>query len=214
MSVQITVRGTAERKLTAEMATISLAVEIQGTDRSAVMTEATETHQSISSVLGRYADAQQVTRWSAEGVRVMAQRRWLPDGQRGELDQIARLSAQAQFVDFEALGAFIDRFAADERIEVGSILWGLTEENHREVSAEVRVEALADAVQKAQTYATAVGAGQVKATQIADPGMLDDSEPPIRAMAMVAKDSFGGGIELKPDAVVVRCEVDARFLAE
>ena len=213
MSLQITVRGRAERELPAEVATVSLAIEVQGSDRIFVMEEASSAHREVTSALAEYVTENSVVRWSADGVRVLAQRRWLPDGQRGELEQVARLSVQAQFVDFEVLSAFVEQFSADERIELGSVSWGLSEANQKVVSGEVRAQAVADAVDKAQGYADAVHAGRVTATHLADPGMLTDPEPMMRQFAMATSDSIGGGLELVPEPIKVSCEVDARFLA-
>ncbi len=214
MTVEITVRGSAEQRYAAEVARVALAAEVQGEDRADVLAEATAAHAAITSALSALAESGSVARWSADAVRVMAQRQWLPDGARGALTQTARLEVQAQFVDFEALSSFVDAWSADERVEIGHVGWDLTEEHRHEHTAHVRAAAVADAVAKAQAYADAVDAGTVSPTHLADPGLLSPGEPQPRAMmAMSADAAYGSTLELVPDEIVVRCEVDARFVA-
>lgn len=214
MTVEITVRGTAERRYAAEAARIELAVEVQGADRSTVVAEATSKHAAVTAALATTEQAGQVSRWSADAVHAYAERPWGPDGESSELRQVARLAVRAQFVDFAELNRFIDTWSADQHVQLVGLTWELTDAHQREFAAVVRTEAVADAVAKAQTYADAVRAGTVVPTHLADPGLLASVEPGPRAMmAMSADAAYGSALALVPDDIVVRCEVDARFVA-
>ena len=83
----------------------------------------------------------------------------------------------------------------------------------------MRKSAVDDAVAKAQSYANAVRRGKVVAVQIADPGMLSgpaDSAPAgFAKSADFAMASAGGpSLDLTPEEIVIRVEVDARFRAD
>ena len=152
--------------------------------------------------------------WSADSVRVVAERPWNPEGKQSELVQHARMAVRAEFQDVVELSVFIAEVSANELVEVGSVVWDVTSENRRLFTADVRAEAVADAVAKAQAYADAIGAGPVEATHLADPGMLADNSPSPRVMmAMASAASDAPGMTFVPDDITIRCEVDARFKA-
>ncbi|TXJ04018.1 MAG: SIMPL domain-containing protein, partial [Aeromicrobium sp.] len=99
-------------------------------------------------------------------------------------------------------------------VEVGGIEWNVMPQNRVEYEAEIRREAVLDAIAKAQAYADAIGAGQVEATHLSDPGMLGSEPQMPRAMMAAMADSLAsGGFELVPAEIVVRADVDAHFKA-
>ncbi|MCW2825191.1 MAG: hypothetical protein JWQ91_2108, partial [Aeromicrobium sp.] len=85
--------------------------------------------------------------------------------------------------------------------------------------AEVRKAAVDDAVAKAQSYANAVRRGKVTAVQLADPGMLtspgDGAQgAPVLHQAAYGLAGEGPELDLTPEEIVIRVEVDARFRAD
>ena len=77
-------------------------------------------------------------------------------------------------------------------------------------------EIVADALEAAETLASAVGRPSIQVTALADPGMLDGGGsgggPQPRFETAMAAD-MGGGFTLQPQPIVVEAAVDARFSA-
>lgn len=214
MSVKISVRGTAQRRYQAEVAIAYLAIVAQGSERDEVLGRATQAHTFVTSALAELERAGHVSNWSADNVRVLAQRLWNPSTESTELTQNARLSVRGEFGDAEELGKFLESVAGNEDVEVGGIDWNVTAQNRVEYEAEIRRDAVLDAIAKAQAYADAIGAGQVQVTHLSDPGMLGTEPPmPRTMMASMADSGALGGFELVPAEIVVRADVDALFKA-
>ena len=218
MTLEITVRGSAEQRFEAERATVSLATSIESTDKQQVYDDAVSVLEPLVMQLRELADRGAVTTWSSGQVRVYSHRPWAADGSRGELEHVARLQVTAEFTDFERLSGFVDYWAGKDGIEVGGIAWDVTSRNRRSYEADVRKAAVDDAIAKAQAYADAVRRGRVTALQIADPGMLngDGEQSPI---PLVMTSSAGGedtaaALDLTPDEIVIHVEVDAHFTAD
>lgn len=218
MTLEITVRGSAEQRFEAERATVSLATSIESTDKQQVYDDAVSVLEPLVMQLRELADRGAVTTWSSDQVRVYSHRPWAADGSRGELEHVARLQVTAEFTDFERLSGFVDYWAGKDGIEVGGIAWDVTSRNRRSYEADVRKAAVDDAIAKAQAYADAVRRGRVTALQIADPGMLngDGEQSPI---PLVMTSSAGGedtaaALDLTPDEIVIHVEVDAHFTAD
>lgn len=74
-----------------------------------------------------------------------------------------------------------------------------------------------DAVLKAQAYSDALRGGRVHAVHLADSGMLNESSAsvdiPMAKMAM-AVSGDAGGLVLAPRELVIRVEVDAKFITD
>jgi len=218
MTLEITVRGSAERHFPAERATVSMAAAIEGADKAKVFADAVAVQDPLASQLRELVELNAVTTWSSDQVRVFSHRPWDEHGKRGAMVHVARVRVEAEFVDFERLSGFLDYWSGNEGVEVGGISWDVTSKNRRVHEAEVRKAAVEDAVAKAQTYANAVRRGKVVAQQLSDPGMLTGpSEPPMpMAYKSMAMDSMGAGpsLDLTPADIVISVEVDARFRAE
>jgi uncharacterized protein YggE len=129
---------------------------------------------------------------------------------------VAKVHVRAEFTDFERLSAFLDYWSGVDGVEIGGVVWDVSAKNRRLYEAEVRKSAVDDAVAKAQSYANAVRRGKVVAAQIADPGMLAGPAEslPAFAPASFGHDSVGPELNLTPEEIVVRVDVDARFLAD
>lgn len=218
MTLQISVRGHAMSTYPAERATVQLAAVFEGGDRERVFSDAVALADPLAKELQELVAAGAVSTWSAEQLRVHSHRPWLGDGKRGKLLHTARISVGADFTDFEQLSSWLNLWGGREGLEVGSISWDVTVCNRRRYESEVRRKAVDDAVSRAQTYADAVGRGEVIATKLADPGLLDGrgSEPEQVVRFAGASRSAGPApeLDLTPGNIEIEVEVDARFNAD
>ena len=219
MTLEITVRGSAEQRFAAERATVTLESAIESPDKQHVYDEAVSVLEPLVLQLRELADRGAVSTWASDQVRIYSHRPWGPEGTRGDLQHVARLRITAEFVDFERLSGFVDYWAGRDGIEVNGVEWDVTVRNRRSYEAEVRKAAVDHAITKAQAYAVAVRRGRVVALQIADPGMLNGSgerTPEPLYLAAAAMDDRDGRsrLDLTPEDIVIHVEVDAHFAAD
>ena len=217
-ALEIAVRGRARGRYPAERATVNLTANFEGPDRTEVYRRAVGVQEPLAADLTALQDSGAVTRWASPQLRVLSYRPYVAKGKRPLLYQAA-ISFDAEFIDFEQLSAFLDRWADRDGVDVGGTSWDVTEANRRSYQAGLQAEAVADATARAQAFAAAAGRGAVTAVQLADPGMLGDSEPgprPMMArMAMAAPMAAAApALELRPDDIELDVTVDARFIAE
>jgi len=217
MTLDITVRGCAEQHHPAERATISLAAAIEGPDKAQAFADALEIQEPLTGQLKELVDLRAVTTWSSDQVRVFSHRPWDGEGRRGPTVHVARVQVRAEFTDFERLSGFLDQWSSVDGVEVDGVTWDVSAKSRRIHEAEVRKAAVDDAVSKAQAYADAVRRGKVVAVQIADPGMLagpgeSASAPMVKAFGLAG--GQGPELDLTPEEIVIRVEVDARFRAD
>jgi uncharacterized protein len=217
MPLEITVRGSAEQRFSAERATVKMAAAIESAEKQQVYDSAVSVLEPLVLQLRELADRGAVSTWSNDQVRVYSHRPWVGDGERGELRYVAHLRIDAEFIDFERLSGFVDYWAGKDGVEIDDIVWDVTPRNRRAYEAEVRKAAVDNAITKAQAYADAVRRGRVTALEIADPGMLNGSgeQSPIPlSMRAAASDDRVPELDLTPDEIVVHVEVDAHFEAD
>lgn len=213
--LEIVVRGHARGRFPAERATVRLAADLEGSDRAAVYRRALAVHDPLGQDLARLRADGAVSRWSSDQLRVYSYRPHSDSGLSARRYRVA-LKVDAEFVDFEVLSSFLDRWAIAEGIEVGHIGWDVTEAHRVSYEADLRREAVADATAKAQAFADAAGRGQVTAVQLADPGMLvrGGFDPPIARAMFAAAPGGGPALDLRPDDIELDVSVDAKFVAE
>ena len=220
MTLDITVRGSAEQHYPAERAIVSMAAAVEGLDRQQVFQDAVAIHEPLVSQLRELVELRAVGPWSSDQVRVFSHRPWDADGKRGPMVHVARVQIGAEFSDFERLSGFLDFWSGTDGVEVRGISWDVGVKNRRSYEAEVRKAAVDDAVAKAQSYANAVRRGKVMAMQLADPGMLTNHTESPGGFPMLAKAGFaesadgGPQLDLTPAEIVIHVDVDARFVAE
>lgn len=213
--LEIVVRGGARRRYPAERATIVLAAQFDGTDKQEVYGRAVAVHEPLTADIAALNESGAVSRWNSDQLRVYSYRPADAKGMRRRIYQVG-IKVEAEFVDFDELSAFLDKWALRDGVDVGHTSWDVTEDNRLAYEAELRAHAVADATAKAQAYADAAGRGKVTAVQLSDPDMLDSGHRPTRAFAMAASapmDSVAA-LELRPDDIELQVAVDARFLAE
>ncbi|HEX7835235.1 MAG TPA: SIMPL domain-containing protein [Pseudolysinimonas sp.] len=219
----ITVQGTHIAWYDAERATVEISASFDGPKRDEVFARATQTAVDVTAEITPLLDpdAGPVTWWSSDRVNVWSERPWNNDGKRLPLVYHATIGIRAKFSDFEALGRLVEKLAVMEGVNVGAIMWDLTEERRKTVTDDVRRLAVEDAVQKAGAYAAAAGVGTPSVIAIADPGMLGDGgaggggigPAPMERMAFKAQamDVGGAPLTLSPEQIQVSSSVDVRF---
>ncbi|MFT3899247.1 MAG: SIMPL domain-containing protein [Gordonia sp. (in: high G+C Gram-positive bacteria)] len=220
-ALEITVRGRAQRQYRPERGTVSLSAVFTEASSEEAHGKALELQSKVVTELTRLDEEKGVLGdWRANDIHVFGQRPWVDGKESDRVVYTTRITMTAEFLDFEALAAFLVDLAGRDGLEVSSIAWDVREDSRSRYEAAVRQDAVRDAVAKAQAYADAVGRAAVTAVALADPDMLGSgSDGPMPAPMMArayAMDSAGGGptLELRPDDVVIAVAVDARFTAE
>lgn len=221
--VEITVRGHHRAYAQPERATARLAVAIEGPRQAEVHEAIAEASRAVIESIRPLHDPDRgpVTWWSTGQLRTGARRPWNKDGKQLPLVHHAQIDVQAKFSDFAALSRWAAEVLPWKGVRLAGIEWALTERRRHELTAQVRRAAVADARDKAQSYADALGMGAVQAVAVADAGMLGQGMRPerpeaamySRALAMAAPDGGGSSeIELAPEDIEIDTSIDARFL--
>ncbi|QKT06453.1 SIMPL domain-containing protein [Gordonia sp. X0973] len=218
--LEITVRGRAERQYRPEQGTAILSAEFTESTSEEAHAKALELQSEVVAELTRLDETNALNAWHANDIHVFGHRPWIDGKESTEVVYTTRIAMTAEFLDFEALAAFLVEWAGRDGLTVSRIVWDVLDENRPRYEAKVRRDAVRDAVAKAQAYADAVGRGSVTAVALADPSMLGsggDGGGPVApagamyARAMAAPPDSGPTLELRPDDVVIAVSVDARF---
>jgi uncharacterized protein YggE len=216
----LTVQGTARAELDPERATLRFTVASDGPDRAPVVDAVTASLAAASEKMDSRHSAGSIVSWSIDQLSVTSHRPWTNDGTQAALVHHASASGRAVLDTADGAAELVDALAVDPAVTVDSFEWSLTDASLARAHADVRTNAVADAVSKAHVLATAVGRTGVDAIALADPGMLDGSaggvgpQPRLeRAMAMSMDARSPGGFSLRPQPIVIEVAVDARFVA-
>jgi uncharacterized protein len=123
-----------------------------------------------------------------------------------------------QFRDFSVLSDVVVRFSAMAFVGVQGVEWQLTEAKTAWLDEEVRMQALKNAMERAQAYARIVGREHVTCVKIED---AQEFWPMGRGMmqarqktAAVEAFSVGAGIQFEPGKVEVSGTLSVEFHAE
>jgi uncharacterized protein len=213
----ISVRGEHEQRVAPERATVWLTVRADGPERSEVVAAAGAVATEVGATIVENLDQTDgpVVWWASDRISVWTEQPVDERGRRLPPIHRATVSVRARFSDFDVLAGWLEQIAERDEVEVTSLTWELTEGTRTSVTAEVRSRAVRDAVDKATVFAHSIGRSSVTAVALADPGMLGDAVPsgPPPMFARAASAPSGGAFGFVPEDIVVRAEVDARFLA-
>jgi hypothetical protein len=203
VSVQpiVVVRGEAIREVPPEQAVFSVTVSARDRDREAVLARLTERAAVLRAVLDGYGES--IERRETSVVQVY------PELKRGSERVVAytgSIGTTVTVTDFAALGAMMPRLAGLEQASVSGPWWRLRPGSR--AGADVRREAIADALDRAREYAAAVGARIDRLVEIAD----ESAGRGDRMMRMVAGGMADGAesIELDPEQQTVEASVIVR----
>ena len=215
----ITVRGEFTRRYPAERATLLTSVAFDGEDRESVVALASAGAEELREHLTTLKANGAIATWSSDRVQVWAERPWNSEGMQLDPVTHAQVSLRAVFTDFDELGRFLTDFATTTGVTLQHIEWELSDATRTTATAEVRSRAVKDAVAKATVFAQSIGLGTVRATALADPGMLGDQATPTFTggyeprMLKASDTGTGPALEVNPEDIEVTAFIDARFIA-
>lgn len=222
--MQITVQGFHEEKLPAELGTIHLAASFESGDKAQAMRLTQELAAAVRGELehlsGIGGDSAPLDRFNVDAIST---RSWRPHDQSGKLRPMrftARVGMRAAFRDFSALSDFAAKWGEVDGVSINRIAWSLTDATQTERENDVLASAIIKAKRRAAHMAATLGVGDVRCTQIADPGLLRGAAEPapearmMRMGAMAAPASDGGGVELTPEDITLSATVHAVFEAQ
>ncbi|RLP76378.1 SIMPL domain-containing protein [Mycetocola tolaasinivorans] len=221
-SVVVVVSGFAQREYPATRAEVSARVEVEGADRREVVERASLLHAELSARAQELSDRGATTRWHADSVSVGTSPFWGPDGVRGADVQRASAGLFLRFSDFAALTEWVTVLASEPLVRLGGVNWDIAEADRGERVAEVRAEAVRDAVSRAEVYAHAAGAGTPALEAIFESGLRPSGGGNGGGGTVFAKGrSFAAasadmaqqdnGFDLTPRPYVVSAEITADF---
>ncbi len=128
----------------------------------------------------------------------------------------ASADVEVVFRDLGRLGEWVGDTAGTDELTVGGIDWRLTDATRKRVQETAQRAAVADAVAKAQVYASALGLGTPAPVELADHGLLSSQPTPMPGHddARRRRRRRRGPTEFAPQDLVIEASVDARFTAE
>lgn len=215
----ITVRGEYAAYYAPERATVSLAIQFDGPVRAGVFELTTAVSSRIrEDVVERHnPPVGPVTWWSSDSISVRSSRPWSNEGTQLPLVYSSSIEFRVRFNDFPALAEWIEEIAVIDGVTIRGIEWDLSDARRTTATAEVRSRAVKDAVSKASVFAQSIGLGSVRATALADPGMLGDQVAASEGGIVLSRSMNGGvepgSIEFAPEEIEITAAVDARFIA-
>lgn len=212
--VIVTVRGERERRVPPEHATVHLSVRAEGPERGPVVERVTTLAEQLRDDLIASQRSGEIVEWSSSRVSVWAERPWNADGRQLPPVHHAALDVTATFSDFNAMSWWIGEIAETDAVQVVDVRWDLSPATRAVTEREVATEAVQVAVERARSYADALGMESVVPLEIADAGLLlPHPEQAPRMMRAMAADATGSPVALQPADIVVSAAVEARFLA-
>lgn len=217
--MQLTVLGEATAAFAPQRATVHLQLGFEGPDKERALARTTELAVEFAAAIDRLRQQQPAPiTWSA--MLPIGTRSWRPYAQDGTIKPLrhgASCRVEIKFCDFRALSAFIDAWGGRDGVSVGHVEWTLTEANRIHEEGQVLARAVEAARQRAQTMATAAGAGAVRFVELADPGLLAAGlQAEAVGYAKMARGAAhdGEGANIVPEDVELAASVHARFSAE
>jgi uncharacterized protein len=159
----VVVRGEALREVPPELAVFSVTVSSRDKDRQTTLTRLTERAAELRSHLDDFDDA--IERRETGSVQIY------PEVKRSGEKVIAyhgSVSTTVTVTDFAVLGELLLRLGNQEQTEVAGPWWQLRKGSR--AGADVRKEAITDALQRAREYAEAVGSRVERLIEISDEG--------------------------------------------
>lgn len=219
MATVIAVRGTAEERIDPELGAVALTVGVSEPDRDTALARTTEARERLIADVRRLEAAGALDTWSAGQLRVWSHRPWNNEGKQLPLVHQTSAEIEIVFTDLERLGEWVSGASIGEAVAINGIDWRLTDGSRRRVQELAQRAAVADALEKARVYASALGLGSPIPVELADTGLLTARPAPQprgeRMFAMAASADMAGGsaAEFAPAKLVIEASVEARFEA-
>ena len=200
----VVVRGEATREVPPELAVFSVTVTSRDKDRQAALSRLTERVAEVRSHLDDFDDA--IERRETGSVQIYPEVK--KSGER-VIAYHGSVSTTVTVTDFAVLGELLLRLGNQDQTEVSGPWWQLKVGSR--AGADVRKEAITDALQRAREYAEAVGSHVERLIEIADEGSGGVQPVMTRGFARkaeMAADSME--LELDPQQQTVQAAVIVR----
>jgi uncharacterized protein YggE len=212
----ISVRGEAMLEVEPEIARLSVHVQSQERERRVALDRLVERNQQVLDLVKSYGDA--VEKLETGGLSITPQLKY----RRREGDIRAYQGTvwiRLVIADFAVLGELVTRLGDVERAYVHGPDWGLRRDS--DVYKQAARQAANEAVERARSYAEALGASLTGLVELADEGLTSDSRGGAEPVTFAALRSADGAaesgeppaIDLEPATQIVRAAVEARFTA-
>ncbi|MFI0351894.1 SIMPL domain-containing protein [Actinomadura sp. 9N407] len=211
----ISVRGEAMLEVEPEIARLSVHVQSQERERRAALDRLVERNQQVLELIRSYGEA--VEKLETGGLSITPQLKY----RRREGDIRAYQGTvwiRLVIADFAVLGELVTRLGDVERTYVHGPDWGLRRDS--DVYKQAARQAANEAVERARSYAEALGASLTGLVELADEGLTSDTRGGAEPVAMMAYGASAGAesaeppaIDLEPATQIVRAAVEARFTA-
>lgn len=216
--VDITVRGTALERASAELATVTVHSRWSASSAEAAMRAVADAHARIVADAQAHEAAGAAASWHADRVWISHHEEWVGEGEPRRSVYTASAAVTVRFTDFEALGTWIGSVGVHKTHEVGGIEWSLTDATVRERSRVARARAIADAVERAADYASAAGLGSPVVDAIQEPGTTPPAMPMAKGAArmatMSAEADAAPAVSLEAGEIEVGAAVEVRFVVD
>lgn len=198
----VVVRGESVREVPPEIAQFSVTVSVRDKDRQVTLTRLTERAAEVRTALDDYPEA--IERRETSGVQVHPQ---LKRG-GGISAYVGSVSTTVTVTDFAALGEILLRLAAAEDASISGPWWQLRPGSR--AGADVRREAITDALGRAREYAEAVGARVDRLVEISDEGAGGGGGGMMRAAAYGMESATDLELDVDPQQQTVHASVIVR----
>lgn len=187
----VVVRGEATLEVPPELAQFSVTVSARDKERQATLALLAERAAALRAKLDEHAEVIEKRETSGVQLRSELHKR---GGERVRA-YAGSVSTQVTVSDFGRLGDLLLALADDEQVAVSGPWWRLRPGS--KAGAEVRSEAIREALQRAHEYAAAVGARVERLVEIADEGA--GGHGPMLRSAFLAGGDPGAELELDLD---------------
>jgi uncharacterized protein YggE len=197
----VTVHGEARREVPPEQAVFSVTVSARDRDKPTVVARLTERSAEVGRILDRYATA--IERRETAGLHVYEEYR-----RRSERSAThsGSLTTTVTVADFDPLGELLAQLASGESISVSGPWWRLRPGSR--AGADVRREAVTDALDRAREYAAAVGSELARIVAISDAEAAGVHPMMMRgAVGSAAEAEDSGAFDLDPRQQTVEARV-------
>jgi uncharacterized protein YggE len=211
-SPTVSVRGQATVTAEPELATLTITIEAQGSDRQTTMDLLSRRAAAVADLVGRFTDG--IERSETSRLHVYPELH----GKKTEKVRryIGRTTTSVVVHDFAVLSDLVVGAGDIDLVSIDGPWWHLRANS--DVYRQARLAAAADALARARDYAAAFGAELVGLVEIADQGMSHDGSAPVRMAGFSAQAMSRGAVaeeasvDLEPGQQEVVGQVEARFL--
>ncbi|GAA1833219.1 SIMPL domain-containing protein [Agromyces salentinus] len=214
MPTTISVHGEAEHRVAPELAAVALSVGASGPDREDVAARTAAAHARLLAGVRELEASGALERWTSDQLRAWSYRPWSAEGESATIVHQASADVEVVFRDLARVGEWLGEAAASEELTIGGVDWRLSDASRASARESAQRAAVADALDRAAVYASALGLGAPVIVELSDRGMPPATPVAMRAFKAMASDGGGQPTEFAPQELVISASVDARFEAE